>query len=602
MNTCLAARLNLISSAPRSLEKGEIVSSDKHVTPSEEEQQESLFREALEEGEYDYQRPRRGEIRDGIILRKDSDQIIVDIGAKREGIVPASDLEKLGPEAVAELEVGDQVAVYVLRPESHDGDVIVSINMARQMADWDNAEKLMQAGEILEKTVTGYNKGGLLVQVGQLQGFIPRSHIVDLSGRTEPGTPQERLSQMIGQQLPLKVIEVNRRQRRLILSERAAWREWRAEQKKRLLADLEVDDVRTGRVTSLADFGAFVDLGGADGLIHLSELSWDRGKKPSDLLRVGDEIEVKIISLDRERKRIGLSVKRLKPNPWETLEERYAIGQYIDVEVTNLAKFGAFARLEEGVEGLIHISELSDESVQHPSEVVRVGQVITVQILSIDPQRKRVGLSLRRVPEHLRMPPETEAEVAEEPEELEPGELVAEGAVAAEAGLEYEEEPEAAEVAVADVEAADVGMEPIEERAEPGEAEDARPGPEVAHAADEAPEEQPEQEPSATEVAEVGDAVIHAAEELREPDAAELPIAEEDASDEEAPEAAQQQDFDLAAPPEPHDVQAPVFAGPGTGTQDAAAAGVNGDNVTEEETPTAPASEYGGEPQTESGS
>lgn len=382
------------------------MNSDQDLTLTEEEQEESLLWEYLEEGEYDYQRPQRGEVRAGLILRKDTNQIIVDIGAKREGIVPASELEKLGPEVVAELKVGDELPVYVLRPDSPEGDTIVSINMAQQMADWDRAEKLMEAGEIVEKKVTGYNKGGLLVQFGRLQGFIPRSHIVDLSGRTGSGTPQQRLSQLVGQVLPLKIIEVNRRQRRLIFSERAAWREWRAEQKKRLLEGLEIGDVRTGIVTSLADFGAFVDLGGADGLIHLSEISWDRGKKPGDVLQVGDEVKVKIISLDRQRKRIGLSLKQLKPNPWQTIEERYAIGQYIDVEVTNLAKFGAFARLEEGIEGLIHISELAEHPVQHPSEVINPGQVLTVQIINLDPERKRVGLSLRRVPEHLRAPVE----------------------------------------------------------------------------------------------------------------------------------------------------------------------------------------------------
>ncbi|MFQ5593764.1 MAG: 30S ribosomal protein S1, partial [Anaerolineae bacterium] len=423
------------------------MSSENDVTLTEEEEQESLlWEEYLEEGEYDYQRPKRGEIRDGVILRKDADQILVDIGTKREGVVPSTDLEKLGPEAVAELEVGDQVSVYVLRPESRDGDVIISINMARQMADWDEAEKLMREDVILEKEVTGFNKGGILVQVGNIQGFVPRSHIVDLSGRTTSAPPQERLNQMIGRELPLKIIEVNRRQRRLILSERAAWREWRAEQKRRLLADLEVGDIRSGTVTSLADFGAFIDLGGADGLIHLSELSWDRGKKPSEILRVGDEVEVKIISLDRERKRIGLSVKQLKPNPWEMIEERYAIGQYVDVEISNLAKFGAFARLEEGIEGLIHISELAEHNVQHPNEVVRPGQVLTVQILGLDPQRKRVGLSLRRVPEHLR----TQVEADEGPEaEEEPGVAEAESAEIAEIAVEQQVEEARPDAAVA---------------------------------------------------------------------------------------------------------------------------------------------------------
>lgn len=424
------------------------MTSDKDLLTEEEqiedEKEESLLWEYLEEGEYDYQRPQRGDIRDGIIIRKDADQIIVDIGAKREWIVPTTDLEKLGPEAVAELEIGDEVQVYVLSPETQDGDVIVSINLARQMADWGRAESLMEAEEIIEKEITGYNKGGLLVQFGNLQGFIPRSHIVNLGGRTESGTPQERLRQMVGHELPLKIIEVDRRKRRLILSERAAWREWRAEQKKRLLEDIEVGDVRKGTVSSLADFGAFVDLGGADGLIHISELSWDRGKKPSDVVQVGEEVEVKVINVDRERKRIGLSLKQLKPDPWETIEERYAIGQYVDVEVTNLVKFGAFAHLEEGIEGLIHLSEVAEHNVQHPSEVVEPGQPLTIQVISLDAERKRIGLSLRRVPDHLRMPVEAEEEEeTEEPtepeESREPEEAKAEGAEPTEAVAEEAE-------------------------------------------------------------------------------------------------------------------------------------------------------------------
>lgn len=405
--------------------------SDKNLTSTEQEKAESLLWEYLEEGEYDYQQPQRGSIRKGTILRKDADQIIVDIGSKREGIVPTTDLEKLGPDAVAELEVGDEVPVYVLVPETSEGDIIVSINLARQMADWKRAEELMEAEEIIEKKVTGFNKGGLLIQFDNLQGFIPRSHIVNLDGRTQSGPPQDRLNQMVGQELPLKIIEVNQKQRRLILSERAAWREWRSEQKKRLLENLEVGDVRTGTVSSLADFGAFVDLGGADGLIHISELSWDHGKKPSDVVQVGDKVDVKIIDIDRERQRIGLSLKQLKPDPWGTIEDRYAIGHYIDVEVTNLVKFGAFARLEEGIEGLIHISELAEHNVQHPSELLEPSQSLTVQIISLEPERRRIGLSLRRVPDHLRTPIEAEEEEIEKPEEApaKPEEATAESPV-----------------------------------------------------------------------------------------------------------------------------------------------------------------------------
>ncbi len=384
------------------------------ASPQGADEPASPFQEYLEEGRYEYQRPQRGEIRQGTVIRKDPNQIIVDIGSKREGVVPATDLQKLGREVVEQIQVGDELPVYIVKPEGREGDIIVSINMARQARDWERARELKRSEELIEGKVIGFNKGGLLVDFGSLQGFIPRSHIVDLSKRTDPDSPQDPLSQMVGRELPLKVIEVDQRKRRLILSERAAWREWREAQKERLIESLQVGDVRKGTVTSLAKFGAFVDLGGADGLIHITELSWDRGKKPEDVLQVGQEVEVKVIHVDRERKRIGLSLKQLKPDPWETIEERYAIGQYVDVEITNLTKFGAFARLEEGVEGLIHISELADSNVQHPSQVVKPGQMVTAQIINLDGERRRVGLSLRRVPEHLRTP--FEEEVAAEPE------------------------------------------------------------------------------------------------------------------------------------------------------------------------------------------
>lgn len=384
------------------------------TTPGEEPT--ALLWEYLEEGAYDYQRPQRGEIREGVVIRKDPHQIIVDIGSKREGVVPATDLAKLGKEFVDRIQVGDEVSVYVLKSESREGDIIVSINMARQMKDWERARQLKESGEIIKGKVVGYNKGGLLIDFGSLQGFVPRSHLVSISSRASSSSRrQDLLSQMVGQSLPLKVIEVNPRQRRLILSERAAWKEWRQVQKERLLENLQEGDVRTGKVTSLTKFGAFVDLGGADGLIHLSELSWDRGKKPEEVLELGQEIQVKVIHIDRERKRIGLSLKRLRPDPWGDIEERYVIGQYVDAEITNLTKFGAFARLEEGVEGLIHISELADAKIEHPSQVVQPGQMVTVQIINLDGERRRVGLSLRRVPEHLRTPFETLEEVAGEP-------------------------------------------------------------------------------------------------------------------------------------------------------------------------------------------
>ena len=203
----------------------------------------------------------------------------------------------------------------------------------------------------------------------------------------------------MGQKLHLKIIEIDRRRNRLILSERAATREWRQTQKERLLDDLQEGDIRKGVVSSLCDFGAFVDLGGADGLVHLSELSWSRVGHPKEVLAVDQEVEVYVLGVDRDRRRIALSMKRLKPEPWSTVQDRYQIGQLVTGTITNITEFGAFARLDDDIEGLIHISELSEDRIDHPNAVVKEGDEVTLRVIRIDPDRQRIGLSLRRVNE-----------------------------------------------------------------------------------------------------------------------------------------------------------------------------------------------------------
>ena len=347
--------------------------------------------------EYDYKRPKRGDIRYAEVLRIDDDEIIVDIGGKTEGVVPKLDLERMGEDALAEIEVGDKVPVYVLRPESADGDVIVSLNMARTMEDWRKAEKLFEDGEVFEGTVAGHNKGGLLVYFGQIRGFVPASQLSGLSRRSGHEERLGMLSKMEGQQLLLKVIEVDRQRRRLIFSERAASREWRDQRKDELLDQLQEGDIRSGKVRNLCEFGAFVDLGGADGLIHISELSWRRVKHARDVLKVGEEVEVYVLRVDRDRKRIGLSLKRLQPDPWHVAEEKYEVGQIVKGTVTNIVDFGAFARIEDGIEGLIHVTELSDGDFA-PRDLVREGEELYVKILSMDADRQRMGLSLKQAP------------------------------------------------------------------------------------------------------------------------------------------------------------------------------------------------------------
>jgi small subunit ribosomal protein S1 len=417
--------------------------------------------------EYDYKRPKRGDIRYAEVLRVDEDEIIVDIGGKTEGVVPSADLERMGEDAISEIGVGDKVPVYVLRPESADGDVIVSLNMARTMEDWRRAEELFDAGDVFEGTVAGYNKGGLLVYFGQIRGFIPASQLSGLSRRSSHEERMQTLSKMEGEEIMLKVIEVDRQRRRLIFSERAASREWREKRKSELLDELQEGDIRGGTVRNLCDFGAFVDLGGADGLIHISELSWRRVRHARDVLKVGDEVEVYVLRVDRQRKRIGLSLKRLQPDPWQAVEEKYEIGQVVKGKITNIVDFGAFARVEDGIEGLIHVSELSDGDFA-PQDLVREGEELYLKILSIDSDRQRMGLSLKQAPTREEVEGEEAwASLREEPEaEIEMEEPGAELPVAVEVEEAGEAEPTMA--AVEELEAEPEGLEvPLGEIEEP---------------------------------------------------------------------------------------------------------------------------------------
>ena len=347
--------------------------------------------------DWDYQRPRRGEVRTGVILAVHEQEIIVDVGAKRDGIVPYADMQRMGPEALAELSVGDEVPVYVLRPEDQDGNLLISLYLARQEQAWTDAQELFERGEVWEEQAIGYNKGGLVVPVGEIRGFVPASQVPGFPRGLNQDERLVKLSDLVGETLQVKIIEINRRKRRLILSATAAQQQWRKQKREKLLEDLREGEVRKGIVSSLANFGAFVDLGGADGLVHLSELSWRRIRHAREVVRVGQEVEVYVLRLDHERRRIGLSLKRLQPEPWALIEEQYELGQLIEGVVTNVVDFGAFAEIEEGVEGLIHVSELADAQISDPRDVVKKGDLLLLRIIRIDTRRKRLGLSLKRV-------------------------------------------------------------------------------------------------------------------------------------------------------------------------------------------------------------
>jgi small subunit ribosomal protein S1 len=298
------------------------------------------------------------------------------------------------------LKEGEPVTVYVVNPHDHQGNIILSINRAYEEIDWKEAEQFRASQQPYEGSVAGYNKGGLIVRFGRLRGFVPQSQISDDRRRVMDGeTPEERYGRMVNEPITVKVMEVDRARNRLILSERAATRELRERRKEDLIGRLEVGLITVGRVVSLEDFGAFVDIGGAEGLVHLTELSWKHVNHPKDILTVGQQVKVEVISVDGERKRIGLSIKRQEADPWDEVATTYGQGQLVQATITKLTKFGAFARLVDApdIEGLVHISELSDQRVVHPREVVKEGEKLTLRVVKVDVKNRRLGLSLKRV-------------------------------------------------------------------------------------------------------------------------------------------------------------------------------------------------------------
>ncbi|HWE63783.1 MAG TPA: S1 RNA-binding domain-containing protein [Chloroflexota bacterium] len=340
----------------------------------------------------------RGEVVEGIVARIDPDEVLVDVGLKSEGVIGGREMDD---ELSDTLRIGSRVLVYVMQPEGPDGHAILSLRRARMEKSWRKAEELYQDDAVIEAEVIDFNKGGLIVDLG-VRGFVPISQIPELRGlsKGQEGEPSEvidRLAQMKGRVLKLKIIELNRNRNRLILSERLALQEQRSHRKDELLAELQPGQVRKGRVTSLASFGAFVDLGGADGLVHISQLSYSRVNHPSEVLSVGDEVDVYVLSIDPDTKKIALSLKKAQPDPWSQVDQKYHVGDLVEGTITKLAKFGAFAKIDDGIEGLIHLSELSENAVENGKDVVNEGERVTLRVININPTRRRLGLSLRQV-------------------------------------------------------------------------------------------------------------------------------------------------------------------------------------------------------------
>jgi small subunit ribosomal protein S1 len=364
--------------------------------------------ELLDDPDNEVKSLKHGDVVEGTVVRIDPDEILVDFGGKSEGVVSNRELmSRRGPrdggdESRPELKVGDEVLVYVLQPESPEGHAVLSLRRAGLERKWRAMQERFDAGEIVEAKVIDHNKGGLIVDLG-VRGFVPISQIVDFPRRPRDEQPRdaaqeiaEKLQPFVGRTLRLKILEVNRKANRLILSEKVALYEERREKRDELFSSLQVGQRVTGVVRSIAPFGVFIDLGGIDGLVHKSELSWNKVNNPETAYAIGEEVEAEVIDINHERGRISLSIRRLQPDPWQESVAKYTIGDVISGTVTKLVNFGAFVRVEEGLEGLIHISELSNQRVAHPGDVVKEGEEMKLKIISLDSERHRLGLSLKQ--------------------------------------------------------------------------------------------------------------------------------------------------------------------------------------------------------------
>src|ERR671922_2343713 len=344
-----------------------------------------------------------GDVVTGHVLKIDKDEVLVDIGYKSEGVIPIKELSiRHDVDPREEVKIGEEIDALVLQKEDKDGRLILSKKRAQYEKSWGRIDQLRQSGESVIGTVIEVVKGGLIVDIG-LRGFLPAS-LVDIRRVGD-------LHPFVGQKLECKVIELDRNRNNVVLSRRKYLEEAQSEGRKKFLEELQKGEVRKGTVSSIVNFGAFVDLGGVDGLVHVSELSWRHVEHPSEVVSVGQEVEVEVLDVDMERERVSLSLKATQADPWKEFAEHHRAGQVIEGEVTKIVPFGAFVRVADGIEGLVHISKLSEQHVESADQVVQVGERVRVKVEDVDVARRRVSLSMRGVDEAAPVV-EIEAEVA----------------------------------------------------------------------------------------------------------------------------------------------------------------------------------------------
>jgi small subunit ribosomal protein S1 len=364
--------------------------SSSHVFETDSNPMGSLLDEYM-----DTRRWHRGEIVDGVIASVNPRSILVDIGGKADAIVHPREVERMSDQDLQSLRPGQDVSVYVIESDS-DGTMLVSLARAAQQSDWDKAQELLGNNETIDLAVVDTNKGGVIVRLGELRGFVPGSQLMPTWRRfQDTANPDRRWRALMGKSLKLTVIEVTAERNRLIFSERGAYQ--RKATKSKILEALTVGSVEKGVVSNIVPFGAFVNVNGVDGLLHVSELSWKRVNDPQEVVQAGQTIDVYILDIDLEKERLGLSLKRLAPDPWTTVDDACGVGEIVDVKIVNITSFGAFAAIMDRpeLEGLVHVSELSDDPVNHPDEVLAVGDHCKARVISIKPEQRRIAFSLK---------------------------------------------------------------------------------------------------------------------------------------------------------------------------------------------------------------
>ncbi len=434
-----------------------------------------------------------GDIMEGVVVKIDRDEILLDIGYKSEGVIPSKELSirhDVDPNEV--VKVGDRIEALVLQKEDKEGRLILSKKRAQYERAWGRIEETMAAGNTIKGPVIEVVKGGLILDIG-LRGFLPAS-LVDLRRVRD-------LQPYIGTELEAKIIELDRNRNNVVLSRRAFLEESQSEGRKKFLENLQKSERRKGTVSSIVNFGAFVDLGGVDGLVHVSELSWKHVDHPSEVVAVGQEVEVEVLDVDLERERVSLSLKATQEDPWKEFERKYKAGEVIPGQVTKLVPFGAFVRVSQGIEGLVHISELSHEHIDTPESVLSVGDEVQVKVVDVDVSRRRVSLSMRQVTP-APSKPATEIEVEPEPDRG-----------SAEALVTTVQVPQAVLDAVAEADATQAQPEEIAAADTAPTTEEAAPVEEPAVAAEPAPAAEEPSTPEAEAPEATGEASPEAAEE-----------------------------------------------------------------------------------------